>query len=115
MQVGGLFFCSQLMKVSQGRKASIGNMETIRSDACTITMDVPLSVGTQVTIRCLGCGKGKKSCTDCKFKGRVRSHEDDPGLGFLIQIEFEGSIWSPEKWHPEHLTEMKPIARSASS
>ena len=50
------------------------------------------------------CPLGKKSCTDCRFRGWVLSHENDPVLGCMIEAEFEGRIWSVEAWHPEHLT-----------
>jgi hypothetical protein len=109
------FLCSQLMRVSEGRTVRIGNLEDICSDGCTITMEVPLPIGTQVTIRCIECPKGKKACTDCKFDGRVRCHEKDPVLGYLTQVEFDGRVWSAEEWHPEHLTKIRPIAPSADA
>jgi hypothetical protein len=36
-------------------------------------------------------------------------------LGCLMQIVFEGRTWSPEEWHPEHLTKMKHVSSSASA
>jgi hypothetical protein len=107
MQDRELFLCSQLMRVSQGRTGSVGNLEDICPDSCTITLDEPPPIGAQVTIRCVRCPLGMKSCTDCRFKGTVQCHENDPVLGCLIQVEFQDRVWSPEAWHPQHLTDIK--------
>jgi hypothetical protein len=102
-----LFLCSQLIRVSTGRTRSIGNLEEIYPDGCTITIEVPPPpIGTQVRMQCIACPQSKKSC-DCRLKGRVRCHENDPVLGCIIQVEFEGRSWSPEEWHPQHLTNIK--------
>jgi hypothetical protein len=105
------FLCSQLMKVSAGRTVAIGNLEDICETGCTVAIEVPPPIGTQVTMRCIECPLGKKSCTDCRFRGRVRSHENDPALGCFMQVEFDGRVWSSEEWRPEHLTKIKPLAR----
>jgi hypothetical protein len=111
MQDSRLFLCSQLMQVSASRTVTIGNLEDICATRCTVAIEVPPPIGAQVTIRCLECPLGKKGCTDCRFRGWVRSHENDPALGCLIQVEFNGRVWSAEEWHPEHLTKIKPRAR----
>jgi hypothetical protein len=108
-----LFLCSQLMRVSVGRTVSVGNLEDISPDCCTVTIDAPPPIGAQVTMRCVKCPLGKKSCTDCRFKGTVQCHENDPVLGCLIQVQFQGRVGSPEAWHPQHLTNIKGLARSA--
>lgn len=105
-----LFLCSQLMKVSANRTVTIGNLEDICATRCSVAVEEPPPIGARVMIRCLECPLGKKSCTECRFRGLVRSHENDPVLGSLMQVEFEGRIWSAEEWHPEHLTKVKPLA-----
>jgi len=102
-----LFLCSQLMSVSTGRTVRIANLENISPDGCTLKAEAPPPIGAQVTMRCIACPLGKKSCVDCRFKGRVRGHENDPVLGCFTQVEFEGRTWSPETWHPRHLTKIK--------
>jgi hypothetical protein len=115
MQNGELFLCSQLMRVSEGRSVSIGNLEDIYSNGCTIRMELPLPIGAQITIQCIGCPQGKRSCTACTFRGRIRGHEHDRVLGCLMQVEFESRIWSSEDWRPKHLTKIKTLARSADA
>jgi hypothetical protein len=115
MQNSEFFLCSELMSVWTGHTVNIGNLEDICPDRCTIAIDLPSPVGVQVTIRCIECPHGKKDCTDCRFKGWVQCHENHPVLGCLMQIVFEGRTWSPEEWHPEHLTKMKHVSSSASA
>ena len=110
MENGTVFLCSQLMRVSSDKAVTIGNVEEIYPDGCTITLDVPPPpIGAQIRMRCISCPLGKKSCTDCKFKGRIRCHENDPVLGCLIHVEFEGRAWSAEEWHPQHLTNVEML------
>jgi hypothetical protein len=113
MQDGEVFLCSQLMKVSTSRTVTIGNLEDICATKCTVAIEAPPQVGLQVTIRCIECPVGKKGCTDCRFRGWVRSHENDPVIGCFMQVEFEGRIWSPKEWHPQHLTKIESLARCA--
>jgi hypothetical protein len=115
MEDHGLFLCSHLMKVSGGRTERIGTLEEIYSDGCAIRIEVPLPIGTQISIRCIECPNGDQSCIDCKFNGRVQSQESDPLLGCLVQVEFAGRIWSAEQWRPEHLTKIGPMAYSADA
>ena len=115
MQDRDLFLCSQLMKVSASQTTTVGNLEDICATTCTVAVEVPPPIGAQVSIRCIGCPLGKKPCTDCRFRGSVRSHENDPVLGCLMQIEFEGRMWSAEEWHPEHLTKIEPLVRGANA
>jgi hypothetical protein len=103
------FLCSQLIRVIAGRTVRIGNLEDIRTDRCTVTLEEPPPVGAQVTVRCIRCPQGKKSCTECRFRGRVRCHENDPTLGCLIHVDFEGRLWSPEEWHPQHQTNIRRL------
>jgi hypothetical protein len=110
-----LFLCSQLMKVSSNRAVAIGNLEDICATGCTVAIEGPPPIGAQVTIRCMECPLAKKGCTDCRFTGWVRSHENDPVLGCLMRVEFEGRMWSSEEWRPEHLTKIKLLARCAQA
>jgi hypothetical protein len=102
-----LFLCSQLMRVTTDRTLSVGNLEEIYPRGCTITIEVPPPIGAQVRMRCIACPQGKKSCSDCSLKGRVQCHANDPVLGCLIAVEFEGRSWSPEAWYPQHLINVK--------
>ena len=115
MQDVELFLCSQLMTVTTRGAVSAGNLEDIGAHRCTLAIETPPPVGAQVTLRCIECPLGKKSCTACRFKGRVRCHENDPVLGCLIQVEFEGRKWSREAWHPQHLTRIKRFTRAAGA
>ena len=109
MQDGESFLCSQLLRVFAGRAVRTGNLEDICSERCTVLVEELPPIGTRVTIRCIECPNGKKSCTDCRFKGRVRCHQEDPVLGGLMQVEFEGRSWSPEEWHPQHLIPLRDL------
>ncbi len=68
-----LFLCSQLMKVSASRTVTVGNLEDICATSCTVAIEVSPPVGTQVTIRCIECPLGKRSCTDCRWRA-VQTH-----------------------------------------
>src|SRR5579862_4948201 len=100
------FLCSELIQVSTSSLVQIGNLEQICADRCTVLMATPPPVGAIVRMRCLQCPRGRKSCTECRFTGRVRACENDPHLGCFIQVDFHGRAWSAEKWQPGHLTEL---------
>ncbi len=110
-----LFLCSELVRLSAGRTAIVGNLELISSQGCTVTVDMPMPIGSEVRMRCLECPLGKKSCTECVFRGRVKSSEDDPVLGCLMQVEFAGKTWSAEQWHPRHLTDVRKLKEAPAS
>ena len=111
MPTGKLFLCSQLMRVSTGRGSTIGNLEDIRPDKCTVSVEALPPIGAKITMQCIECPLGKKSCTDCRFTGRVQCHENDPVLGYSMQVEFEGRMWSALQWHPQHLTDINNLRR----
>lgn len=104
------FLCSEMVRLTTGRKEKVGNLEKISTNGCTVTMDAAPSVGTQVRMRCLVCPLGRKTCKGCKFNGRVRSKEKDPVLGCIVDVDFQGRTWSAEEWHPRHLTNIADLA-----
>jgi hypothetical protein len=90
MRDSRLFLCSELVMISTGTKFTVGNLDSIEAE------------------RCLECPQGgRKACGHCRFKGQVRSLENDPVLGHLIHIDFEGRMWSPEEWEPGHLVNIQ--------
>src|SRR5579871_4087241 len=107
------FLCSELIQVSAGGKVEIGNLELISSAGCTLTVAAELPVGAVVKIRCLECPLGKKPCKECRFRGKVRHSNVDPVLGCLMDIDFEGRIWSPQEWKPRHLTKVRSVIAAA--
>ena len=108
------YLCSELVRISADGKVNVGNLEAIAPNGCTVTLESELPAGTVVRMRCLACPLGKKSCTECRFKGRVRCHEDDPALGYLTHVDFEGRIWSAQEWHPRHLTNLSALRLEGS-
>jgi hypothetical protein len=110
-----LFLCSELVRISAGRGSKIGNLEVIGPQGCTVTVDCPIPAGSEVRMHCVECPLGKKSCTECRFRGRIKSSEDDPVLGCLLQVEFEGRCWSPKEWHPRHLTDVRKLKEAPAS
>jgi hypothetical protein len=107
MQNDDLFLCSELIRLAAGRTAVIGTLVLISPVECTVTVDAPLPAKTPVRMHCLACPLGKKSCSECRFKGKVVNHEMDPTLGCMLRIEFENRMWSRDEWRPRHLTELK--------
>jgi hypothetical protein len=103
------FLCSELVKVSAGGIAEIGNLELISPQGCVVTIAAAPPIGARVGIRCVECPLGKKTCTECRFRGRVRGLETDPVLGCLLHVEFEGRTWSLDEWQPRHLTNIRVI------
>lgn len=103
------FLCSELIRISTGRHVEIGNLEQISAQGCTISTDAVIPAGHEIRMRCLTCPLGKKSCTECRFKGRVQSHDNDPVLGCSIYVEFYGRNWSAEEWRPRHLTNITAV------
>jgi hypothetical protein len=108
------YLCSELVRISTGGKVNVGNLEAIAPNGCTVTLESELPAGTVVRIRCMVCPLGKKSCTECRFKGRVRCQENDPALGQLTQVDFEGRTWSAAEWHPRHLTNLSALRLEGS-
>jgi hypothetical protein len=96
--------CADLIKLSTGTVSVIGNVEQISTEGCTVVLDVPIAVETPVRMQCVACPQGKKRCTECRFRGKVRAYRDAAPYGYEIQIAFEGRIWSEDEWHPRHLT-----------
>jgi hypothetical protein len=104
------FLCSELVIISTGTKVTVGNLDSIGVERCTVTLPVPVPIGCCVSMRCLECPKGgRKACGDCRFRGQVRSSANDPVLGHLIHIDFEGRMWSPEEWEPGHLKNVRHL------
>jgi len=108
------FLCSELVRISAGPRRNLGNLEQISPQGCTISMDESLPIGQEVRMRCLACPLGKKSCTECRFRGRVRSSENDPVLGSILQVDFEGRTWSHQEWRPRHLTDIEALKAHGS-
>ena len=109
------FHCSELVKIKTGESEVIGNLERIDRDACTIAVEAPLPVGTLISMQCLDCPRGERSCVGCRFRGEVGSCAQDPALGCFVEVRFEGRKWSTAKWQPRHLTNlagMKGIEKS---
>jgi hypothetical protein len=107
MQHEDFFLCSELVRVSAGRTAAIGNLEEISPDGCVVTLDGPVSAGTKVRMRCVECPQGKRNCTECRFRGTVQDQQPVSPLGWVTRIEIEGRMWSEEEWRPRHLTNPK--------
>jgi hypothetical protein len=108
-----LFLCSELVMISTGTKVAAGNLDEIGADRCMVTLPVPIPVGCRVSMRCLECPKGgRKACGDCRFSGQVTSSENDPVVGYLIHINFDGRRWSPEEWEPGHLVDIQAYCSS---
>jgi hypothetical protein len=110
MQKNDFFLCSQLVKLTVGRTVVVGNLEEICEGRCTVALEEPLALGTRVRMNCVTCPLEKKSCAECRFRGKVRYRENDPLLGCLMRIEFEGRTWSEVEWRPMHLTNVDPVA-----
>jgi len=104
-----VFLCSELVRITAGPRRDFGNLEQISPHGCTVSMDEPLPIGQEVRMCCLACPLGKKSCTECRFRGRVRSSENDPVLGCILQVDFEGRSWSDKEWRPRHLTDVETV------
>ena len=104
MRDNEFYSCSDLIWVSAPGTTEIANLEQISPSGCALTMPVALPVGNQVKMQCMECPQGKEVCTDCRLKGRVKSHEAVPLLGNLMEVDFEGRNWSAEEWRPRHLT-----------
>ena len=102
-----LFLCSELIRISAGGGSKIGNLEIIGPDGCTVTVDTLIAAGSEVRMHCVECPLGKRSCRECRFRGRVKSAQEDSVLGCFVHIEFEGRSWSAEEWRPRHLTSLK--------
>lgn len=113
MQKDDSFLCSQLVRITVGRTVVVGNLEEICEISCTVTLEDSLAIGTEVRMHCVACPLGKKACTECRFRGKVRCLENDPLLGCLLEVEFEGRTWSADDWHPMHLTAVKNLERNS--
>src|SRR5579862_1336104 len=104
MEKDSSYLCSDLISVTVGCTVFVGNLEQICEGGCSVVLEEPLAIGTQVRMHCVACPLGKAKCAECQFKGKVRCHENDPAIGCLLEIEFEGRTWSSTEWHPRHLT-----------
>ena len=104
MRNDACFLCSELVRLCAPGSAHIGNLEQISRTGCTVFLDDPLPIGTRVWMRCVECPQGKKSCTECRFRGRVEGCDVDPVLGCFVEVEFDGRAWVATEWHPRHLT-----------
>lgn len=113
MQPDDMHLCSDLIRIFVGRAAAIANLEQISADRCTITMDTPIPAGATVRMECVECSLDKPNCTECRFKGKIESHREDPPLGHTIEIVFEGRKWSEQGWRPRHLTNTKLLLDTA--
>jgi hypothetical protein len=112
MQENQVYLCSELVRISTGRNAAVGNLESITPKGCTLSMPQGPPVGTPIRMQCLECPQGKKSCTECVFRGRVARCTSDVPLGSTVDVHFDGCIWSPQRWHPRHLTDIAPGLQS---
>jgi hypothetical protein len=103
--------CSELVTVTAGRKRLVGNLEEIARDRCSVLLDCPIAQGTPVKLECVACPRKAKglACLKCKFAGKVEAQEENPNLGIVAQISFEGRSWSKTKWRPGHLTDPSAI------
>ena len=106
------FLCSQLVRVSTGRAAEVGNLEEISAAHCVVAVQHGLPAGTHVMMQCLECPAGKHACIECVFRGHVECTESNPEMGCLMEVAFEQSEWSERKWKPLHMVELKRAENS---
>jgi hypothetical protein len=98
------YLCADLIRISTGETAEIGNLEVISAKGCTLTVQEPVPVGTAVNLQCVDCRQGKGECTACRFTGHVRSRQDHGLAGCLLNVEFDRRDWLAAEWLPRHLT-----------
>ena len=103
------YLCADLIRISAGETAEIGNLELISAKGCTVTVPKPVPLGTFVVIQCVECPQGKQECIGCKFEGHVRAHDNDEALGCSLHVEFESRDWSASEWKPRHLTDFPTV------
>ncbi|HVC46789.1 MAG TPA: hypothetical protein VND90_06050 [Terracidiphilus sp.] len=108
MQDQDYFLCSQLVRVSAGRGAQIGNLEEISATRCVVALQHGLPVGTQIRMQCLDCPAAGQMCTECVFRGRVECTEGNSDLGYLLEVKFERRPWNQKKWKPAHMLPLNP-------
>ena len=114
MQDSKLFLCAQLVRVSAGRSAEVGQLEEISEHRCVLAVPGEIPLGTTVRMQCLECTGGNRSCTKCVFRGHVEYAETDATLGCLLEVQFDGRRWKKDRWKPEHLLPLPPAANCMS-
>jgi hypothetical protein len=107
MQNQDSFLCSQLVRVSAGHGAQIGNLEEISATRCVVVLPYGLPVGTPVRMQCLESPAGTHS-SECVIRGHVECTEANSELGCLLEVEFEKRPWNEKKWKPAHMLPLNP-------
>jgi hypothetical protein len=80
----------------------IANIEDISTQGASVILDIALSAGAEVRIRCL---RGE-------FTGAVSYCRHEPDFGYVAGIEFTGgSRWNRRKYRPRHLLDPLALAR----
>jgi len=105
-----LDLCSELVRLLGPRSETIGNLELIGPQECSVAAPEPMAPGTPLKMSCLECPRGKQRCTECCFQAHVKYVEDGPE-GPSVRIEFERRRWAPGEWRPRHLADF-PVRES---
>jgi hypothetical protein len=107
-------FCSELIQLTTGDSRQIANLDAIGPEGCTVFASQPLPEGTHVRLQCFECPAGIRNCASCRIRGKVMAGRAVTPLGIQLEVCFDESPWSPERWKPRHLTAVEVLGTVAT-
>ncbi len=97
---GGTYLCSALVRLlpreaGGGKRGLRAVLERIAPATAWLLTERPVGEGSRADLL----------CGECVLRGTIRECRFDPQLGYSVTLDFDaGSRWSPERFHPEHMT-----------
>jgi hypothetical protein len=101
------FLCSELVRVCTKSDETVANLEAIGEREAVVLCEEPMPWGRAVLIR----------AASCAFRARVAGcRRDEIVPGYRVLLEFrEHVVWDRRMFSPEHLVDIRELARQAQS
>jgi hypothetical protein len=101
------FLCSELVRVCTKSDETVANLEAIGEREAVVLSDEAMRRGTAVLLR----------AASCVFRARVAGcRKDEIVPGYRVLLEFREHVaWDRRIFSPEHLVDLRAVARQAQS
>jgi hypothetical protein len=101
------FLCSELVRVCTKSREAVANLEAMGEREAVVLCEEPIRPGRHVLMR----------AASCVFRARVAGcRKDEVVPGYRVLLEFsEHVVWDRKIFVPEHLVDMRELARQARS
>lgn len=105
--------CSDLITVhlqtsGRGEEELVAILEDISAFGACLQLERSIPTDTAIRMVCSCCE------AHCEFRGRIVDSRAEDGIGYFIEVNFEpGTVWSPERYRPDHLLDVSGQAHQA--